>query len=87
MDFPKVASREEWLEARKRLLAKEKEETRRRDALRAERQALPMVEVEKDYAFEGPDGETSLLYPTPGRQRDLQQDLQRLLDLGVPGFR
>jgi predicted dithiol-disulfide oxidoreductase (DUF899 family) len=48
MDLPKVTSREEWLAARKRLLAKEKEETHRRDALRAERRALPMVGVEKD---------------------------------------
>lgn len=46
MDLPKVTSREEWLEARKRLLAKEKEATRVRDALRAERRALPMVEAE-----------------------------------------
>ena len=53
MDLPKVTSTEEWLEARKELLAKEKEETRRRDALRAERRALPMVEVEKNYVFEG----------------------------------
>ena len=45
MDLPKVTSREEWLEARKQLLAKEKEATRVRDALRAERRALPMVEV------------------------------------------
>jgi predicted dithiol-disulfide oxidoreductase (DUF899 family) len=61
MDLPKITSREEWLEARKQLLAKEKEATRVRDELRAERQALPMVEVEKDYVFEGPDGEASLL--------------------------
>jgi len=61
MDLPKITSREEWLEARERLLAKEKEATRVRDELRAERQALPMVEVEKDYVFEGPDGKASLL--------------------------
>ena len=61
MDLPKITSREEWLEARKRLLAKEKVATRVRDELRAERQALPMVEVEKDYVFEGPEGEASLL--------------------------
>ena len=48
MDLPQVTSREEWLEARKRLLEKEKEASRVRDALRAERMALPMVEVEKD---------------------------------------
>jgi predicted dithiol-disulfide oxidoreductase (DUF899 family) len=73
MDLPKVASREEWLQARKQLLAKEKEETRRRDALRAERQALPMVEVEKDYVFEGPDGEASLLDMFEGRRQLIVQ--------------
>lgn len=61
MDLPKVTSREEWLTARKELLTKEKEATRVRDVLRAERQALPMVVVEKDYVFEGPDGKVSLL--------------------------
>ena len=43
------------------LLAKEKELTRRRDALNAERRGLPMVRIEKDYVFEGPDGKASLL--------------------------
>lgn len=61
MDFSNVVSRNEWLEARKVLLVKEKEATRANDALRAERQALPLVRVEKDYVFEGPDGSISLL--------------------------
>ncbi len=69
MDLSEVTSREEWLEARKELLAKEKEETRRRDALRAERRTLPMVEVEKDYVFEGPDGKASLLDMFEGRRQ------------------
>ena len=73
MYLPKVASRQEWLQARKRLLAKEKEATRARDALRAERQALPMVEVEKDYAFEGPDGEAGLLDMFEGRRQLIVQ--------------
>jgi len=73
MDLPKVTSREEWLAARKRLLAKEKEETHRRDALRAERRALPMVEVEKDYTFEGPEGEVSLLDMFEGRRQLIVQ--------------
>src|SRR5260370_33511201 len=55
-DRPKIVSRDEWLVARKKLLAKEKEATRRRDALSAERRQLPMVKIEKDYAFEGPCG-------------------------------
>src|SRR5260370_25741962 len=53
-DRPKIVSRDEWLVARKKLLAKEKEATRRRDALSAERRQLPMVKIEKDYVFEGP---------------------------------
>jgi len=60
-NLPNIVSRDEWLAARKELLAKEKEATRARDTLRAERQALPMVEIEKEYTFEGPDGEASLL--------------------------
>jgi Bacterial protein of unknown function (DUF899) len=48
MNLPQVVSREEWLAARKELLAKEKEATRARDALNAERRGLPMVEVEKE---------------------------------------
>jgi predicted dithiol-disulfide oxidoreductase (DUF899 family) len=73
MDLPKVTSREEWLEARKRLLAKEKEATRVRDELRAKRMALPMVEVEKDYVFEGPEGKASLLDMFEGRHQLIVQ--------------
>jgi predicted dithiol-disulfide oxidoreductase (DUF899 family) len=51
----------EWLVARRDLLAKEKEYTRERDALSAERRKLPMVKVEKHYIFEGQHGATSLL--------------------------
>lgn len=56
-----VVSREEWLTARKALLAKEKELTRARDQLYADCRRLPMVEITKDYAFEGPRGEATLL--------------------------
>jgi predicted dithiol-disulfide oxidoreductase (DUF899 family) len=58
--LPDVVSREEWLEARKRLLVTEKEQTRRRDALNAERRRLPMVRVEKKYLLEGPHGTVPL---------------------------
>ncbi|MEV0899184.1 DUF899 domain-containing protein [Actinoplanes sp. NPDC049802] len=61
MNLPDTASREEWLAARKRLLAMEKEFTRARDALNAERRRLPMVRIDKPYVFAGPDGEVSLL--------------------------
>ena len=53
MDTPEVVTQSEWLEARKALLAKEKEVTRLRDELSAERRRLPMVEIEKDYRFVG----------------------------------
>lgn len=61
MSLPKIVSREEWLVARKALLAREKEATRARDALNADRRRLPMVTVDKDYVFEGPAGKASLL--------------------------
>ncbi len=67
--LPRIASREEWLVARKELLAKEKEATRARDALNAERRALPMVEIDKEYAFEGPAGGASLLDLFDGRHQ------------------
>jgi predicted dithiol-disulfide oxidoreductase (DUF899 family) len=60
MSLPKIVSPDEWLAARKDLLAREKELTRARDALSAERRRLPMVRVEKDYVFEGPDGQARL---------------------------
>ena len=61
MSLPRIATRDEWLAARAQLLDKEKEQTRRRDALNAERRNLPMVEVEKDYVLDGPDGPAHLV--------------------------
>jgi predicted dithiol-disulfide oxidoreductase (DUF899 family) len=58
--LPRVATREEWLAARVELLRKEKELTRVRDALSAERRQLPMVKIEKDYRFQTVEGERSL---------------------------
>jgi predicted dithiol-disulfide oxidoreductase (DUF899 family) len=69
MSLPEIASRDEWLAARKQLLAKEKELTRRRDALNAERRRLPMVEIDTPYVFEGPDGPASLLDLFDGRRQ------------------
>jgi predicted dithiol-disulfide oxidoreductase (DUF899 family) len=67
MSLPKVVSRAEWLTARKELLQQEKELTRRRDALSAQRRQLPMVEIEKQYVFRGPEGEKTLLELFDGR--------------------
>ncbi|MFV8312243.1 DUF899 domain-containing protein [Mycobacteroides chelonae] len=58
--YPTAVTREEWLTARKQLLAREREVTHLRDAVNAERRRLPMVKVEKDYLFEGPDGPVRL---------------------------
>ena len=67
MSLPKIVSRDEWVAARKALLDKEKEQIRRRDALNSERRELPMVEIDKDYVFEGPHGNASLLDLFEGR--------------------
>ena len=56
----KIATREEWLAARKKLLAKERAMTHELDALRAERRQLPWVRVEKSYMFDGPQGKCTL---------------------------
>jgi predicted dithiol-disulfide oxidoreductase (DUF899 family) len=69
MSLPNIVSRDEWLAARMELLAKEKELTRRRDALNVERRMLPMVAIEKEYAFEGPDGDATLLDLFEGRRQ------------------
>jgi predicted dithiol-disulfide oxidoreductase (DUF899 family) len=61
VSLPEVTSREEWLAARRELLTREKELTRQRDALNADRRRLPMVAVDKDYVFEGPAGRIGLL--------------------------
>jgi predicted dithiol-disulfide oxidoreductase (DUF899 family) len=55
-----VVSREEWLHARKELLAKERAMSHALDALRAERRQLPWVRIEKNYVFRGPEGEVTL---------------------------
>jgi predicted dithiol-disulfide oxidoreductase (DUF899 family) len=60
MEPHKIVSREAWTRERKALLAREKELTRARDRLSAERRALPWVKVEKTYVFDTPDGKKSL---------------------------
>jgi predicted dithiol-disulfide oxidoreductase (DUF899 family) len=56
----KVVSETEWLAARKELLAKEKEFSRRRDAISAERRKMPWVKVEKNYVFDTASGKKTL---------------------------
>ena len=69
MKLPRVATRDEWLKARTDLLRKEKDLTKKRDRLNTTRRKLPMVEVDKDYRFQGPDGEVSLRDMFEGRQQ------------------
>ena len=59
--LPPIVSAEEWAAAREKLLVKEKAATRAHDALAAERRRLPMVLIDKKYAFDGPNGRASLL--------------------------
>jgi predicted dithiol-disulfide oxidoreductase (DUF899 family) len=66
---PRVVSRTEWLAARKQLLAKEKEFSRQRDALSAERRNLPWLKVEKDYVFDTASGTRSLADLFAGRSQ------------------
>lgn len=71
--MPPIVSREEWQAARDTLLVKEKAHTRAKDALSAERRRLPMVRIEADYVFDGPDGEVSLLDLFAGRRQLIVQ--------------
>ena len=64
-----IASRDEWLAARKALLAKEKAFTKARDALSQERRRLPWVKVDKTYVFEGPAGKETLANLFAGRNQ------------------
>jgi predicted dithiol-disulfide oxidoreductase (DUF899 family) len=66
---PDIVTREEWLAERKALLAREKAHTREGDAISAERRRLPMVALDSEYRFEGPDGEVSLLDLFGGRRQ------------------
>jgi predicted dithiol-disulfide oxidoreductase (DUF899 family) len=60
VDNPKIVSREEWLVARKKLLAREKQLTHEHDAVASERRQLPWVKVEKNYVFDAPGGKKTL---------------------------
>lgn len=68
---PPIVTADEWLAARKELLVREKEITKARDALNAARRRLPMVRMEKDYRFAGPDGEVKF--------SDLFEDRRQLI--------
>jgi predicted dithiol-disulfide oxidoreductase (DUF899 family) len=69
MELPQVVSEEEWQRSHEALLKKEKEATRERDALAAERRRQPMVKMSPDYEFEGPDGVVKLPDLFEGRRQ------------------
>jgi predicted dithiol-disulfide oxidoreductase (DUF899 family) len=69
MSLPEIVSQPEWDVARRELLAREKEFTRARDGLAAARRRLPMVAVDTDYRFHGPDGEVGLIDLFEGRHQ------------------
>ncbi len=68
---PPIVSHDQWLAERKKLLAHEKELTRQYDRVNAERRRLPMVRIEKDYVFDGPNGKRGL--------KDLFEDRRQLV--------
>jgi predicted dithiol-disulfide oxidoreductase (DUF899 family) len=57
---PPIASDDQWLAERKKLLAHEKALNKQLDRVNAERRRLPMVKIEKDYVFDGPVGKQGL---------------------------
>ena len=91
MNLPRVVSEAEWRVAHEKLLAKEKEATRARDALAPERRRLPMVRIDKGYVFEGPGGKARLPDLFDGRRQLIlyhfmfAPDVHGWPDAGCPG--
>ncbi|HEY2796038.1 MAG TPA: DUF899 domain-containing protein [Micromonosporaceae bacterium] len=73
MNLPDVVTRDEWLVARKELLTREKAATRAKDALNADRRRLPMVRIDKPYAFDSETGPVGLLDLFDGRRQLIVQ--------------
>src|SRR3954468_22798519 len=69
MELPPIVDKAQWQRAHEALLAKEKEATRARDALAAERRRQPRLAFRTDYEFEGPDGIVSFLDLFQGRRQ------------------
>jgi predicted dithiol-disulfide oxidoreductase (DUF899 family) len=84
MQTPPIVTPQEWEAARQRLLAREKEVTRAKDALAAERRRMPWVAVDKDYTFDGPAGPASLAGLFEGRRQLIVY--RAFLEPGVHGW-
>jgi len=91
MNLPPVVSAGEWKAAREEMLVKEKELTRARDALAAERRRMPRLAVEEEYRFDGPDGPVSLADLFAGRRQLIvyrfffDPDVKGYPEKGCPG--
>jgi predicted dithiol-disulfide oxidoreductase (DUF899 family) len=91
MNTPPIVSPLDWEAAREQLLVKEKELTRARDALAAQRRRMPRMAVEKDYRFEGPDGPATLLDLFAGRRQLIvyrhfyEEGVGKFPESGCPG--
>jgi predicted dithiol-disulfide oxidoreductase (DUF899 family) len=91
MNLPPVVSAQEWKVAREELLDKEKELTRARDALAAERRRMPRMAVEREYSFEGPQGPVGLEDLFAGRRQLIvyrfffDPDVKGYPEKGCPG--
>jgi predicted dithiol-disulfide oxidoreductase (DUF899 family) len=83
-NLPAIVSAEEWAAARGKLLIKEKAATRAQDAQAAERRRLPMVLIDQEYSFEGPDGRASLPDLFEGKPQLLIYHF--MFAPGVPGW-
>ncbi len=84
-NLPEVVSREEWLAARKELLVKEKELTRHRNRVNADRRRLPMVRIDKPYTFEGPNGTVGLPELFEGRPQLVMHHFMWINDIDADG--
>jgi predicted dithiol-disulfide oxidoreductase (DUF899 family) len=84
METPPIVSAQEWDAARQEMLVKEKEHTKARDALAAERRRMPWTPVDRKYAFEGPEGTVGLLDLFHGRRQLIVY--RAFLDPGVHGW-
>jgi predicted dithiol-disulfide oxidoreductase (DUF899 family) len=84
MRTPEIVTAEEWEAARQRLLVREKEVSRARDALAARRRRMPWLEVRQEYAFDGSEGRVSLLDLFAGRRQLIVY--RAFLDPGVHGW-
>lgn len=73
LELPKIVSREEWLKQRKELLKEEKKFGKQLEKINAKRRQLPMVEIKKEYIFDGTDGRESLLSLFKGRNQLIVQ--------------